>query len=82
MTLGKRIKLLLKHGESTQRNLAHFCYKTSETKISRIINGKTEPTLEQLEDIARYFHLTIDELLGKCPILDELLEDYEVRLIN
>ncbi len=81
MSLGKRIKLLLFHADNTQKNLANYCNMT-ETKVSRIVNDKAEPTLEQLEYIAKFFNLTIDELMGKCRLLDELLLDYETRFTD
>lgn len=59
----KRIFDLLAASGYTQTELARYLGLKSQT-ISHWISGRSTPTFDRLEAIARYFHLSVSELLG------------------
>lgn len=59
--LGKKIRLLRKKNDMSQRELAGVLSVTPQT-ISKWENGKSNPDIDSLVDIAKYFEITMDEL--------------------
>lgn len=55
---------LLKFKGITQTELANYLDKTP-TAISYYFNGKAFPPIEELNKIAKYFGVTIDNLINK-----------------
>lgn len=61
--LAENIKYLRESRMITQSELADVLYVTPQS-VSRWENGMAYPDIEKLPDIARYFGVTIDELIG------------------
>ncbi len=59
--LGKKIRLLRKKNDMSQREFAGVLSVTPQT-ISKWENGKSNPDIDSLVDIAKYFEITMDEL--------------------
>lgn len=59
--LGKKIRLLRKKNDMSQRELAGVLSVTPQT-ISKWENDKSNPDIDSLVDIAKYFEITMDEL--------------------
>lgn len=62
MRLGEKIKLLRKSKGISQENLANTL-KINRNLLSRIENGKSEPSASILADIAKLFNVDINSLL-------------------
>lgn len=60
----KRIFDLLAASGHTQTELARYLGLKSQT-VSHWISGRSTPTFDRLEAIARYFHMSVSELLGE-----------------
>lgn len=71
MNIGDKIKMLRKHNQITQEELAEKCYVTRNA-ISKWENNKGVPNLESLMLLCDCFNITIDQLLK-----DDLLENKE-----
>lgn len=68
MEFNEKLQALRQQKRLTQEELASSLY-VSRTAISKWESGRGYPNLESLKDIAKFFKVTIDELLSK----DELL---------
>lgn len=60
--IGDKIKELRVKSNMTQKDLAEILYVTPQA-ISRWENGKVEPSLATVVEIAKFFHVNTDELL-------------------
>lgn len=63
MTFGERLRNIRKRFKITQKSIADYLGITVRT-YQRYEEGKIEPPLSTLTDIAHYFNLPIDCLLG------------------
>lgn len=64
MELGKRIKLFRNLKNKTQEEMAEDLHITGKT-LSSYERDYTEPSVEILKAMAKYFGITVDELLGE-----------------
>jgi transcriptional regulator with XRE-family HTH domain len=64
MTFGKRLAALRKDARLTQKQLCAFL-KMGDSAISSYEIGKSMPDHELLIEIAKYFNVSIDYLLGQ-----------------
>ena len=55
---------LMKFKDIKQNDLAEYLSKTP-TAISYYLNGKAFPPIEELNKIAKYFDITIDNMINK-----------------
>jgi transcriptional regulator with XRE-family HTH domain len=65
----KRLKLARERRGLTQSELAEHIDTTQQT-IARWETGKAEPSLAALRDLAICLHTTVDNLLGRAPVLE------------
>ena len=80
MTIGQRIRNILKIKNMSQKDLANQVGAT-ECSISKYCNDKRKPHVNQLNQIAIALGLSLDEIVGNCKTFDLLLEKYETCLI-
>ncbi len=66
-TFSKRLRELRKENEISQDKLAEILNTTKAT-ISRYENDLREPKAEFVQQLADYFHVSVDYLLGKTDI--------------
>lgn len=59
---GRRIQNLLDENQRSQTSLARYLGVTSPT-VTQWCSGKSSPTYDKLEAIARYFRMTVPQLL-------------------
>lgn len=71
MTLPYRLKELRQQKKLTQANVANALGITQQS-YARWENGKVTPSLEKLSQIAKFYGVTTDYLLGNEPEEDEL----------
>ena len=81
INFGEKIKKLRKEKELTQENLAD-CLGVTFQAISKWERGEGYPDITTLPDIALFFNVTIDELLGINQVriekeLSALIEEYD-----
>lgn len=81
MSFGKRIKLLLQVKNAKQKDLAKFI-GVNECVISRWTKDLRQPHIKYLTKICEFFGITLDVLMGKVAIVDELLQRYDESLIK
>lgn len=86
MTFGQRLLDLLYENDITQKQLA-IELKIAPTTLNGYINNRREPDYTTLKQIAEYFHVTTDYLLGNEN--DMLIEtslpsmsNHEIKLIH
>jgi transcriptional regulator with XRE-family HTH domain len=60
---GKRLKMIREENELTLAQLAEKL-NTTKSNLSRYENGKVDPTLDVVIDIANYFNVTLDWMSG------------------
>lgn len=78
----KKLKMLRKEKNISQEKLAQYL-QVSFQAVSKWENGQTYPDLSLLPDIARFFGITIDELLQAEQIDEEkLYRKYEEKAAN
>lgn len=63
MEFSEKLQKLRKKQSLTQEELAEKLY-VSRTAISKWESGRGYPSIDSLKVIAKYFHITIDELIG------------------
>ena len=68
MELSEKIQKLRKDRKLTQEELARQLF-VSRTAVSKWETGRGIPSMESLQMIARYFDITLDELLGAEEII-------------
>ncbi len=77
MELNKKLQELRKQKGLTQEELAKSLY-VSRTAVSKWESGRGYPNMESLKAIARFFSLTLDELLSTDEVL-ELAEQKQLQ---
>ena len=68
MELNEKLQELRKQKRLTQEELAEALY-VSRTAISKWESGRGYPSIDSLKEIAKYFSVTIDELLSTDEVL-------------
>lgn len=63
-TFGQRLKTLRKEKKLTQKQLAEL-FKISESGVSMFENDSREPSLELIDNMATYFDVSVDYLMGR-----------------
>ncbi len=63
VTLGQRLRLLIKEKRMKQKEIGEALGVKLST-LSGYINDKREPTLASLKEMAGYFNVTVDFLIG------------------
>ncbi len=74
MTFGEKLKKLRTEAELTQDELAENLF-VSRTAISKWESGRGYPNIESLKGIAKFFSVTVDELLSSGEVLTIAEED-------
>ena len=69
MEFHKRLRRLRKHAGLTQLALAAET-GINQITLSRLETGARQPTREQLLTLARFFHLSLDDLYGGVQLAD------------
>ena len=78
MEFNEKLQSLRKNKGLTQEELAEALY-VSRTAISKWESGRGYPSIDSLKEIARYFSVTIDELLSSDEVLSIAEEDNKQR---
>ena len=78
MEFNEKLQELRKQRGLTQEELAEQLY-VSRAAISKWESGRGYPNIDSLKQIARYFHVTIDELLSGDEILNIAEEDQKQK---
>lgn len=79
INLGEKLKSLRKEKNISQEKLAQYL-NISFQAVSKWENSSTYPEIELLPELARFFRITVDELLGAEQIDEKkLYEEYEAR---
>ena len=78
MEFNEKLQELRKNKGLTQEDLAEVLY-VSRTAISKWESGRGYPSIDSLKEIARYFSVTIDELLSSNEVLSIAEEDNKQR---
>ena len=74
MEFNEKLQELRKNKKLTQEELAEDLY-VSRTAISKWESGRGYPNIDSLKEIAKYFSVTIDELLSGDEVLSIAEED-------
>ena len=74
MEFNEKLQELRRKKELTQEELAEALY-VSRTAISKWESGRGYPSIDSLKEIAKYFSVTIDELLSSDEVLSIAEED-------
>ena len=74
MEFNEKLQELRKNKGFTQEELAEALY-VSRTAISKWESGRGYPSIDSLKEIAKYFSVTIDELLSSDEVLSIAEED-------
>ena len=74
MTFGEKLKILRSKAKLTQEELAEKLY-VSRTAVSKWESGRGYPSIELLKVIAKFFSVTVDELLSSGEVLTIAEED-------
>lgn len=70
--IGPILKVRRERARLTQQELVlHTRMERSSSYISAIENGRTSPTLEELEQLARYFRTTVIELIQEAQAAED-----------
>ena len=79
INLGEKLKSLRKEKNISQEKLAQYL-NVSFQAVSKWENSSTYPDIELLPELARFFGITVDELLGAEQIDEKkLYEEYKAR---
>ena len=76
MTFGEKLKKLRTEAHLTQDELAENLF-VSRTAISKWESDRGYPNIESLKSIAKFFSVTLDELLSPCEVLSIAEEDHK-----
>ncbi len=79
MEFSEKLQKLRKKQNLTQEELAEKLY-VSRTAISKWESGRGYPSIDSLKVIAKYFHITIDELIGGEEIV--MLAEQDIKENN
>lgn len=74
MEFNEKLQQLRTNENLTQEELAEKLY-VSRAAISKWESGRGYPSIDSLKAIAKYFHVTIDELIGSEEIVDLAEQD-------
>ncbi len=74
MEFNEKLQLLRKQKGLTQEELATALY-VSRTAVSKWESGRGYPNIDTIKNIAKYFNLTVDELLSGEELLNIAKED-------
>lgn len=74
MEFNEKLQKLRTNENLTQEELAEKLY-VSRATISKWESGRGYPSIDSLKAIAKYFHITIDELIGSEEIVDLAEQD-------
>ena len=74
MEFNEKLQKLRTNENLTQEELAEKLY-VSRAAISKWESGRGYPSIDSLKAIAKYFHITIDELIGSEEIVDLAEQD-------
>ena len=74
MEFNEKLQKLRKEQNLTQEELAEKLF-VSRTAISKWESGRGYPGIDSLKVIAKYFHITIDELIGNEEIISLAEQD-------
>ena len=74
MEFSEKLQKLRTNEKLTQEELAEKLY-VSRAAISKWESGRGYPSIDSLKAIAKYFHVTIDELIGTEEIVDIARQD-------
>ena len=81
MEFNQKLQQLRKEKGLTQEQLAKSLY-VSRTAISKWELGRGYPSLDSIKDIAKFFDVTIDELLSNEQLLDFAKQDAKIKTNN
>ena len=81
MEFNKKLQGLRKQKGLTQEELAEKLY-VSRTAISKWESGRGYPNIESLKEIAKFFSVTVDELLSSGEVLTIAEEDSKLKEKN
>ena len=81
MEFNEKVQLLRKQKSLTQEELAEALY-VSRTAVSKWESGRGYPNIESLKAIAKFFDVSIDELLSGDELLTLAEDDARVRQIR
>ena len=74
MEFNEKLQKLRTNENLTQEELAEKLY-VSRAAISKWESGRGYPSIDSLKSLAKYFHVTIDELIGTDEIIDIAQQD-------
>ena len=74
MEFNEKLQKLRTNENLTQEELAEKLY-VSRAAISKWESGRGYPSIDSLKALAKYFHVTIDELIGTDEIIDIAQQD-------
>ena len=81
MEFNEKLQELRKNKGLTQEELAEALY-VSRPAISKWESGRGYPSIDSLKEIAKYFSVTIDELLSSDEVLSIAEEDNKQKYRN
>ena len=81
MEFNQKSQELRKKKELTQEELAEILY-VSRTAISKWESGRGYPSIESIKEIAKFFSVTIDELLSSDEVLSIAEEDNKQKQLR
>ena len=81
MEFHEKLQHLRRQAGLTQEELAQALY-VSRTAVSKWESGRGYPSIDSLKHIARYFHVTIDQLLSGDEALTLAQEDQRQKLLR
>lgn len=79
--LSNNIKSLREDRGWTQDELAQRIHK-SKMSVSNYESGNREPKNETIEALADVFNVSVDFLLGRSPVCEQLLTAEELRIVT
>lgn len=81
MEFNEKLQELRNKKGLTQQELAEKLY-VSRTAVSKWESGRGYPSINSLRDIAKFFSVTVDELISPCEALDIAEQDGEKKKNN
>ena len=72
-----RFKALRAEQKLSQQELANIL-KISKSSVNMYERGEREPSLETLESIADFFHVDLDDLMGREPLPEEIAKELDM----
>ena len=81
MPVGERLRELRKSKDLTQAQVADGINCTPAA-YNRYETGERQPPTDALTKLADYFGVSLDYLLGRAPLRDSALSEYEIEFIK